>query len=247
MDVVQNYVLNSVAASGADATIAGSILTMKVNDAGLIRNFDLTVLKRGSLVKTTTVAEVLQVSTVTYTFALNSAFSFTVSQEIDGVKKTAVITVNTTAPGITTDALVASYIAKLVNAQGFKITVSGSASPVTLTAQAGYPKFDIKAVANTAIATTTAGVNAVNTYASMTAQGITGQTSGSTYTSYKFINGNRKPGLFGREAIIEEEEVNIYLNGGDGDTAGLVTQLDNWFGGLNTAGSAANQEAYSIT
>lgn len=247
MDINSQYVYNAPAASAADITLAGSLLSMTLNDAGLKRVFDYGLIKRGSFTKTVAVAEVLQVSTVTYTYAANTVFSFQVSQLINGSTKSAVISVDTTSPGIRTDALVATYIKSQVTALGFKITPSGSASPVTLTAQAGFAKFEIKAISNVTIATTTAGVNPVGTYAALLLEGVPGITVGASYTCYEFIVASSDGQMYGKESSLGEEKIKWYLNEAGTNTAALITRFDRWIAGTDNAGTAVNQEGFSIT
>jgi len=82
MDVKNHYVLNAVAGAAADISLNGGRLTIKANDAALSRTFDFALIKRGSWAKETTLAEVLQVSTVAYTYAVNKVFSFSFRQRI---------------------------------------------------------------------------------------------------------------------------------------------------------------------
>lgn len=242
-----NYVLNAVAAAAADMTLAGSLLTIKADDANTQRVFDYQLIKKGSVVKEIAVAEVLQVSTVTFTYAANTVFSFSLQQYVAGKLLSNVITIDTTNANISSAARMAELILKKVTALGYQITPSGAGSPVTLTAITRYPKFTVTNVSNTTIATTTTAVYSKHIYQDLVDQGITGGIAGNVYTRYRFIAGKQVGEMFGVQSELHNEEVCWFLNEGDGDTAALITRLDRWLSGLDNAGTGVNQEAFSQT
>lgn len=244
----KSYVLNNVAASAADISLSGGILTIVLDDNGTKLVTDYQLIKRPANTKKVSVAETLQVSTVTYTYAANTVYAFTVSQDIDGKTLSRTISIDTSNPGLGTDALVAAAIVKKFNLLGFKITASGAASPVTLTAITGYAKFTIVGLSNVTVATGTAGVYAVNTYADLVARGITGGVAGNVYTSYEFecgaYSGN---GFGGTEKHLDYNTVEWLINEGDSDAATLITRVDRTINGMDSAGTGINADIASLT
>jgi hypothetical protein len=238
------YVLNTVAASAADITLAGSILTFTANDAGLKIAIDYLNLKKPVVARVAPVAETLQVDTFSYTYAANKVFAFSLVQRVGDDNLQAVVSVDSTNPGLSTDALVYAAFIKKVTALGFKITPTGGAGVVTLTAQAGYPKFKMVAVSNGVAATTTAGVNAIGDYADVVAQGGT-PTVGNTYSKYEFVSRVVSGEKFGRETSSDVKKDIWFINNGDGDAAALYTRVNNYLAGLDNAGTAVNNEGFS--
>jgi hypothetical protein len=240
----KTYVLNSVAASAADITLAGGILTFTGNDAGLKVAIDYLALDRPVIARVAPVAETLQISTFTYTFAVNKVFSFNIMQRVDDENLQATISVDSTNPGLSTDALVQAAFIKKATAFGFKITPTSAAGVITLTAQAGYPKFKIVAISNGVAATSTAGVNAVGDFADVVAQGGT-PTVGNTYSKYEFVTRHLGGEMFGKQASADTRKDIWFINNGDGDAAALYTRVNNYIAGLDNAGAVANPEGFS--
>lgn len=89
--------------------------------------------------------ETLNVQTLTFTAANSTDYSFSVKQTINGVDK--IVNFFYTSDATATAAEIATAIVNTFNAQnaqnGIFVTATGSASPVTLTAQAGYPLFTV--------------------------------------------------------------------------------------------------------
>lgn len=246
-----NYVLNTCAASAGDISLAGSILGIKLNST-VTRNFNYQLIRKGSLQKITAVSEVLQVSTVTVTHAANKVFAFTLQQRVGDRLLTNTISVDTTNPNYATAADIYTAMNAAIVLLGYKITPSGT-SPLTLTALTRYPQFTIVNISNCTIATGTAGVFSVNKGQDLLDQGFTDSVtanlpvSANAYTRYRFVAQKEAGDRFGSEAQIETEEINWYINDGDGNAAALITRFDRWLSGLDNAGTSYQPEAYSQT
>lgn len=154
--LTQNYVLDSVAASGADISLTGGIITIKADATNYIYLPNQYIKHLGQTVYPVSnyLLEQAQISTVTYTPAANTTYSFYLRQPTynEYGYKEATISVTTDAT-LYTDASIASRLTASINAVfGTAITVSGSASPLTLTGGTGYPVYTISAVSNVVIA-----------------------------------------------------------------------------------------------
>jgi len=106
--------------------------------------------------------ETLSVQTLTFSAANSTVYSFKVSQMVDGALK--VVSFNYTSDATATAGEIATAIVDTFNAQvaqgGIYVTASGSSSPVTLTAQAGYPLFTVyDASSNITVANALADIN----------------------------------------------------------------------------------------
>ena len=125
-------VINSPQAASADLDINGGVINVTtVNNRFPAVVYDnLTHLGAGVV---TFVAEQLQVTTLVFSAANNTTYKFTLSQEIDGETRMQTFFYTSDA-NATTAEICAAFVAQ-VNASSFKVTASGSGSPITLTAK----------------------------------------------------------------------------------------------------------------
>jgi len=106
--------------------------------------------------------ETLSVQTLTFTAANSTDYYFSVKQTVNGVDK--IVNFFYTSDATATAAEIATAIVDTFNAQnaqeGIFVTATGSSSPVTLTAQAGYPLFTVyNASSNITVADALANIN----------------------------------------------------------------------------------------
>ena len=183
------------------------------------------------------VAEVLQVSTVTTaggaTPGNNTTFSFTLKQVIDGILKSSIISY--TSDSTATNAEINAAFAAQISANGFKIGVGSAVNVSTLTAQAGYPIFQIGQVSNVTVATSPAGVIAVGTTAKVTdlvaglqntyTVSVIASTAGYVQYVFKYATEmSPSMGVVGRESVQEHW---LFVNQDDADAVAFNTALVN--------------------
>lgn len=209
-------VINSPQAASADLDINGGVINVTtVNNRFPAVVYDnLTHLGAGVV---TFVAEQLQVTTLVFSAANNTTYKFTLSQEVDGETKMQTFFYTSDA-NATTAEICAAFVAQ-VNASSFKVTASGSGSPITLTAQAGYPIFKVTLVANfTSQATGTAGIAAAYTGEQLLALGVEDAQAGTNYHYWKFTFANPLPS---NNTMAKAEEIghSLYIaDSANGDT-----------------------------
>ena len=209
-------VINSPQAASADLDINGGVINVTtVNNRFPAVVYDnITHLGAGVV---TFVAEQLQQTTLVFSAANNTTYKFTLSQEVDGETKMQTFFYTSDA-NATVGEICAAFVAQ-VNASSFKVTASGSGSPITLDAQAGYPIFKVTLVANfTSQATGTAGIAAAYTGAQLLALGVEDAQAGTNYHYWKFTFANPLPS---NNTMAKAEEVghSLYIaNSANGDT-----------------------------
>lgn len=209
-------VINSPQAASADLDINGGVINVTtVNNRFPAVVYDnLTHLGAGVV---TFVAEQLQSTTLVFSAANNTTYKFTLSQEVDGETKMQTFFYTSDA-NATASEICAAFVAQ-VNASSFKVTASGSGSPITLTAQAGYPIFKVTLVANfTSQATGAAGIAAAYTGAQLLALGVEDAQAGTNYHYWKFTFANPLPS---NNTMAKAEEIghSLYIaDSANGDT-----------------------------
>lgn len=90
--------------------------------------------------------ESVYVSSVAFTAAADTTYQIIIGQNVDGEylsQSFRYISGSTTSAAIIAAAFVAA-----INASGLQVTASGSGTPITLTANAGYPLFDVQFTSN---------------------------------------------------------------------------------------------------
>ena len=242
-------ILNTIQAAAADLSIAARVL-------GITGAPRLNYPSIASMVQTNYNAETLQIATVAYTVANNTTYSFSLKQIVNG--NILHDTVTYTSDSNATAAEIAAAISNIVTARGFKITPSGVASPVTLTAQAGYPVFTIVGILNTTVVVGTPGVEANGTAAKVTAlvAGLNATSSVAisstgTYRQYAFTFEDAMSasfGVVGREAarqhwlFVDESATNFAAF-----NIGLVTNVLNGYTiNLGVANTTVEPEVFSV-
>lgn len=178
-------VLTSLSAAGADISFANNKFSVT---GGLVFDPRKVVSTSGII---TTVAEVPQVDTLTITAAASTAYRISIVQvKPNGVVMSEVFNYTSLASGDTATTI-GDKFRSMINQSNLEIVASGGATLI-LTANAGYPVFTSSvagSVGTIAIVLTTAGVYAVNTYASLVANGVPSSslTVGATYTSWNVV------------------------------------------------------------
>ncbi len=240
MSILKTYsVLNSVAASAADITLNGGVLAVANTENNAFPPMPVDRIYKQTSGATAYVAETLQVQTLTFTAANSTEYSFCLQQDIDGVIKVQKFSYVSDSTG--TAAEIAAAILAMVNSSGFKITATGSGSPVTLTAQTGYPVFVCTKIAGfSATATTTAGVYAKYTGDQLLALGITAAQSGTNYAWLTLTYSAPKADTLTLSTAQDIEHTLFIAD--ETDTADFITAMNNLLKG-GTAANAATANA----
>jgi|NOAtaT_6_FD_contig_111_550296_length_1995_multi_3_in_0_out_0_2 hypothetical protein len=219
-------VINSPQAASADLSVNGGVINVTTvdNQFPAVRYSNIRTGGAGAVLFT---GEQLQVTTVAFSAANNATYKLSVSQIINGeaVNRTFFYTSDSNA---TAAEICAAFVAQ-INASEVKITASGSGSPLTLTAQAGYPIFTVTLVANfTSQTTGTAGIAAAYTGDQLIALGVANALSG---TDYNYWNFTYVRDLVSNNTLAKGEELEHTLfiaAGTDGDAlaASILGMLD---------------------
>lgn len=223
-----NALINTVAASAGDIGFTNNILTIAV-DNGTFPSMFVPNIK--NFTKTTGVAETLQTSTVTFTYAASTTYELVITQSVgaaNGAPATFVASYTSPASGGTEQTVVDAFIA-LINSQTgageIHVTATdGGASTITLTAQAGYTLFRATAVQNMTVAAGVTGVIPHGIGATLAAEGVSGAAAGTTYTTYVFDYWNQAPDQMNSQLNNGINTLTLYVNQGDTDFA--------WFDGV---------------
>lgn len=209
-------VINSPAAASADLDINGGVINVTtVNNRFPAVVYDnITHLGAGVV---TYVGETLQVTTLSFSTSNNTTYKFTLSQEVNGETKMQTFFYTSDANASGTE--IANAFVAQVNASSFKVTASGTTSPIILTAQAGYPIFKVTLVANFSTQnTSTPGVAAAYTGAQLIAKGVEDAQAGTNYHYWKFTFARPLPAN-NTLAKAEEVEHSLYIaDSTNGDT-----------------------------
>lgn len=153
--ILNNYVLDSVAASGGDISLTGGVLSIQANATTVINLPTRLIMQLGQALYPVQgyLLDQAQISTVTYIAAANTTFAFYLRQptyDLYSYKEDVISFTTDSTNG--TDANIATVLTAIINKQFPHLTVSGSASPLTITGGTGYPVYTIQAVSNVAIA-----------------------------------------------------------------------------------------------
>lgn len=209
-------VINSPQAASADLDINGGVINVTtVNNRFPAVVYDnITHLGAGVV---TYVAEQLQITTVVFTNSNNVTYKLTLTQEVDGETKNQTFFYTSDANASLAE-ICAAFVAQ-INNSSFKVTASGSGSPLTLTAQAGYPKFTVTLVSNfTSQSTGTPGIYEAYSGDQLIAKGVTDAASGTDYHYWKFTFARPLPSN-NTLAKAEEIEHTLYIaDSANGDT-----------------------------
>jgi hypothetical protein len=209
-------VINSPQAASADLDINGGVINVTtVNNRFPAVVYDnLTHLGAGV---EDFAAEVLQITNVVFTASNNVTYVLSISQQIDGEVRSRRFFY--TADSTASDSEICAAFVAQINAADLKITASGSGSPLTLTAQAGYPVFVVTLnTAFTSQSTSQAGVYATYTGAQLLAMGVEDAAVGTNYHYWKFTFAKPLPS---NNTMAKAEEVghSLYIaDSANGDT-----------------------------
>lgn len=154
------------ATSNANTGVAGGAIALvaTAGDTAALALPKLPTIRRSQITKLTTIkskTEIVQIGTITYTAAASTRYAFAIDQMIAGVLQTTLVDYTSDSTG--TDAEIAAAILANINAaqaQGsIQVIASGSATPVTLTAQAGYPLFTVRTITGVTYASAQTNIN----------------------------------------------------------------------------------------
>lgn len=155
------------ATSNANTGVSGGSLSLVCTSGDTLAEAlaKLPSIRRNQITKIKTTkskTEIVQIGTITYTPASNTRYAFYIDQVINGVTNT--ILVDYTSDSTGTDAEIAAAILANVNAAqasgAIQVVATGSATPVTLTAQTGYPLFTVRTVTGVTYASAQTNINA---------------------------------------------------------------------------------------
>lgn len=218
---------------------------------GLVKIAGQNVCKYKELAKasvTASVAETLQVTTLTPTAAANSTYQIMIQQYnfSTGRTYTGTYTYTTAAAGDTATTI-GDYFRAQINADPTLRVVATGTTTLILTAEAGFPVFTVTILSvggGLTQTTGTPGVVAVGTTAALALKGIT-VPAGKTYTTVH-IEYAPVGGMIIKDPTAPYAMYDLYLDNADADTAALVTVITNNLNGLDNAGTVANPQAISI-
>ncbi len=198
MSLNTTSVLNSIAATAADFSLSAQ--NFSITGAPVIRYGDIASAGNGF---TYSLAATRARKSMAFTAANNTTYSFRIKQVVSGVEKNSLITYTSDSSGTAAE-IIAAITAQLTALQ-FDIVVTGSSSPIVLSATSTNPLFtitDISNVATTAAmdtaygtggAASTTAVYLVNTFAiaGTTTVTITSTAHGlSTGMTINWVQGN---------------------------------------------------------
>jgi hypothetical protein len=223
-----NALINTVAASAADITYSNGNLTIAV-DNGTFPTMFVPNIK--TFTKVTGVAETSQTSTVTFAAANSTLYELAISQEVGAPNGApATFIASYTSDSTATEQEIVDAFIDLINSQtgdtGIQVTATdGGASTITLTAQTGFPFFTATAITNMTVAAGVTGVAEQGIGATLAADGVSGATSGTTYTTYIFEYFSSAAAQMGAELNAGLNTLTLYVNQGDADFAAFDTTL----------------------
>lgn len=189
---------------------------------------------------TPSVAQTLQVTTLTPVAAANSVYQIMVQQYnfSTGRTYTAMYTYTTAASGDTATTICDAFRSQINNDQNIKIAATGAATLV-LTAETGFPVFTVTILqvgGGLTQVTGTPGVVAVGTTAALALQGIT--VSGAAYTTvhleYSPVTGQNI-----KDGVAVASVLDLYLNAAEGDLAAVVAAITADLDGTDAAAAVA--------
>jgi hypothetical protein len=195
------------------------------------------------------VAEVLQVTTLTPTAAANSTYSFYITQwnPTNGNMSSWQYSYTTAASGDTATTI-GNFFRTAINADTTIHIAATGTTTLILTAEAGYPIFYVgitETGGGLTQSTGTAGVSAINTYATLTAQGFPGLSAGATYTTIK-LNVNQRTGYLLKNQETQYTTWDIIIDQAATNRAALVTAFQEELGNLVIGGAVASVENFAL-
>lgn len=222
-NIVNFNVLTTLSAAGADISFANN----KFSITGGLKFDPRQVQTTSGII--TTVAETAQVDILTITAAASTDYRISIIQALpNGVVYNETFNYTSKSSGDDTATTIGDAFRSMINASNLEIVASGTTTLI-LTANAGYATFT-SSVAGSAgtisIALTTPGVAAVNTYASLVANGVpaTSLTVGATYTSWTVTYVN-VDGSVDKITDSSENQWTVYAQDGITNLAAFVAKL----------------------
>jgi hypothetical protein len=237
-------ILDTVAALSADTDVRNGVFTLGGFSCEYLEIIDADV--------TASVAEVLQITTLSPTAANNSTYEFTIQQynPTTGQYMEGNFNYVTPAAGATATTISDAFKA-MIRAQvaigTLQVTVAADgAATIVITAVAGYPIFRVylnQLGGGLTQATGTAGVMAVNTTAALANIGITVTNAAYTSVTIKYAP---TTGYDLKNPVRLYSTHTEYINEGDGDAAALIDTVTYLLDGREGSATAvANPEAIS--
>lgn len=150
MGIAQSFIVKNAIAGASDVVSRASTLDI----LGCVKQFPTvyykTITGKPRILKS--LIETLSIQTITYTAASNTTYEFIINQDILQNGSTSNYTISYTSDSTGSDAEIASALVTQINALGgIKVAATGSASPITLTAEAGYPLFTVSVISNVTV------------------------------------------------------------------------------------------------
>lgn len=247
-----NYTYSSLGTTSAvvanDALVSDHLLTITgapIVDVRQVEDFIVTAAAAG----------VAPSNVVTPTLAASTDFSILVSQVVNGVLQSVVLSYTTPASGGTVNMICNAWASQFnAVASRFNLTATGGAT-LTLTGIATLPsRFTVTQVypsttAGTIAFAPVAGTVPVNTYDVLAAQGITTiptLLAGQSYTSVQITYRTSSSAETAGDVTEARSVHTVYINEAASGYAALKTRIDRIAQGLNPAGSAADPEFIAI-
>ena len=198
---------------------------------------------------TAPVAETLQVTTLTPVAAANSTYSFFITQwnPADGNMRTWEYSHETAASGATATTIGDAFRAAINADTTIKIAATGTTTLI-LTAEAGYPIFNV-GITNVGggltQATGTPGVAAVNTAAQLTTLGFPDLTAGTTYTTVQ-LNVAQPTGALLKNQETQAQVWDVLILQSATNRAAFVTAITEALSNLIVGGTDASIENFAL-
>jgi hypothetical protein len=223
-------VINSPAATSGDLSVNGGVVNVTTvdNQFPAVRYSNIRTGGAGAVAFT---AEDLQVTTVAFSAANNTTYVLSISQQINGEVRSRRFFY--TSDSSATVGEIATAFVTQINASELNITASGTGSPLTLTANAGFPIFVV--TLNTAFTSQTlvnSGKFAAYTGDQLIALGVANALSG---TNYHYWNFTYVRDLVSNNTLAKGEELEHTLfiaDGTEGDA--LIASIQGMLDGSDT-------------
>jgi hypothetical protein len=241
-----NYVvLDTVQALAADVTVANQQISFG-NPLVPVCKWP-SLMPGGACYLQASVAEVLQVTTLTPVAAASSTYTFIIQQYdiANGVTLSRMYTMTTAAAGDTATTI-CNFFRTQINADDTMKVVASGAATLILTAETGYPIFVVTITATgggLTQATGTAGVRSVNTLADLTREGV--DVTGAAYYRWhlEFLNYQGNSNTLGvRQYQIWE----AFILTGAANRAALTTRLTEIMNTFASGGAVVDPEILAV-
>lgn len=157
-----NAVLNTVAATAGDITLAARKLNVAITSStgsGAFPTMDYRYIENIRIQPS--LVETLKVSTITFSAAANTDYAFSITQTdtATGVPVTVVSRYTSDSTGAAADIAIGLKSTITANADVLGVTISGASTTLTITAVTGTPLYTVTAIENTTYALSMAGVS----------------------------------------------------------------------------------------